>query len=166
MKKFKKFLLSILSLALVAVLSIGGTLAYLKSEDSDVNVMTMGNVKIAQHEYERVENEDGSYNDTYYMIKNELNVNDEESSILMNSTPLNESFQTVLNSIVEYKLHNNIEAKLSDDEIYNLITTSILKTENISDETKSKIINKSSIYREDISDYIYDIEVSLLGEIK
>ena len=61
MKKFKKFLLSVLSLALVAVLSIGGTLAYLKSEDSDVNVMTMGNVKIAQHEYERATNNDGSY---------------------------------------------------------------------------------------------------------
>lgn len=61
MKKFKKVLLSILSLALVAILSIGGTLAYLKSEDSDVNVMTMGNVKIAQHEYERVQNADGSY---------------------------------------------------------------------------------------------------------
>ena len=75
MKKFKKALLSILSLALVAVLSIGGTLAYLKSEDSDVNVMTMGNVKIAQHEYERVENEDGSYktdtidNQTSYVLK-------------------------------------------------------------------------------------------------
>ena len=60
MKKFKKFLLSVLSLALVAVLSIGGTIAYLTSEDSDVNVMTMGNVKIAQHEYERATNEDGS----------------------------------------------------------------------------------------------------------
>lgn len=75
MKKFKKALLSILSLALVAVLSIGGTLAYLKSEDSDVNVMTMGNVKIAQHEYERAENEDGSYktatidNQTSYVLK-------------------------------------------------------------------------------------------------
>lgn len=61
MKKLKKFLLSTLSLALVAVLSVAGTLAYLTSEDSDVNVMTMGNVKIAQHEYERVQNADGSY---------------------------------------------------------------------------------------------------------
>ena len=75
MKKFKKALLSILSLALVAVLSIGGTLAYLTSEDSDVNVMTMGNVKIAQHEYERVQNNDGSYktdtidNQTSYVLQ-------------------------------------------------------------------------------------------------
>ena len=52
MKKFKKVLLSILSLALVAILSIGGTIAYLTSEDSDVNVMTMGNVKIEQIEQE------------------------------------------------------------------------------------------------------------------
>ena len=52
MKKFKKVLLSILSLALVAILSIGGTIAYLTSEDSDVNVMTMGNVKIDQIEQE------------------------------------------------------------------------------------------------------------------
>ena len=75
MKKFKKFLLSVLSLALVAVLSIGGTLAYLTSQDEDVNVMTMGNVKIAQHEYERAENEDGTYktdtidNQTSYVLK-------------------------------------------------------------------------------------------------
>ena len=75
MKKIKKFLLSTLSLALVAVLSVAGTLAYLTSEDSDVNVMTMGNVKIAQHEYERAENEDGSYktdtidNQTSYVLK-------------------------------------------------------------------------------------------------
>ena len=52
MKKFKKVLLSILSIALVAILSIGGTIAYLKDEDSDVNVMTMGNVKIEQIEQE------------------------------------------------------------------------------------------------------------------
>lgn len=52
MKNLKKLSISILSLALVAILSIGGTIAYLTSEDSDVNVMTMGNVKIEQIEQE------------------------------------------------------------------------------------------------------------------
>ena len=52
MKNLKKISISILSLALVAILSIGGTIAYLTSEDSDVNVMTMGNVKIEQIEQE------------------------------------------------------------------------------------------------------------------
>ena len=46
MSKLKKVLLMCTAYALVAVLAIGGTLAYLTSEDSDVNVMTMGNVKI------------------------------------------------------------------------------------------------------------------------
>ncbi|MBQ7874323.1 MAG: hypothetical protein IJ306_04070 [Oscillospiraceae bacterium] len=54
----------VLSLVLVAVITAGvaisGTVAYLTSDDSDVNVMTLGNVKIAQHEYERVVNEDGT----------------------------------------------------------------------------------------------------------
>ena len=57
----KKFLLYALSLVLVAAISIGGTLAYLQSSDSDVNVMTLGNVKIEQNEYERVVNDDGTY---------------------------------------------------------------------------------------------------------
>ena len=56
MKKFswKKALLMSTSLVLTAVLAIGGTLAYLQDEDSDVNVMTLGNVEIDQIEYERV----------------------------------------------------------------------------------------------------------------
>ena len=56
----KKFLLTSLSLILVAAIAIGGTMAYLTDTDSDVNVMTLGNVKIEQNEYERVV-ENGAY---------------------------------------------------------------------------------------------------------
>ena len=59
--KLKNVLLTGLSFVLVAAVAIGGTFAYLTSTDSDVNVMTMGNVSIAQHEYERIQNADGSY---------------------------------------------------------------------------------------------------------
>lgn len=59
--KLKNILLSGLSLVLVAALAIGGTVAYLQDDDSDVNVMTLGNVKIEQNEYERVVNDDGTY---------------------------------------------------------------------------------------------------------
>lgn len=55
MSKMKKYLLTGISFVLVAALAIGGTFAYLTSEDSDVNVMTLGNVKIAQHEYQRAQ---------------------------------------------------------------------------------------------------------------
>lgn len=108
-------------------------------------------------------NDDGSYNNTYYMVKDELQVTEEEANILMNSKPINEALQTVLESIVEYKVHNNVDAKLSDEDLYQLIIESSLKTENISDDVKSTIINKASTYKKDVSKYIYDIEVSILG---
>ncbi len=56
MSKFKKVLLMCTAYVLVAALAIGGTVAYLTSEDSDVNVMTMGNVKIEQIEQQYDEN--------------------------------------------------------------------------------------------------------------
>ncbi len=50
----------VIALALVAAMSVtagvAGTLAYLTSQDSDVNVMTLGNVQIEQIEQERDEN--------------------------------------------------------------------------------------------------------------
>lgn len=58
--KLKSILFSGLSMVLVAAVAIGSTVAYLTSTDSQVNVMTMGNVSIAQHEYERVMDENGN----------------------------------------------------------------------------------------------------------
>lgn len=50
--KLKNVLYMGLSLVLVAAVSIGGTVAFLTSTDSDVNIMTAGNVNIAQNEYQ------------------------------------------------------------------------------------------------------------------
>lgn len=57
---FKKIIAVVLVVALTATISIAGTLAYLQSEDSDVNVMTMGNVKINQFEMERTFDAEGN----------------------------------------------------------------------------------------------------------
>ena len=57
----KKKILTTLSVVLILGLAALGILAYLMDEDSDVNVMTLGNVSIEQHEYQRVENADGTY---------------------------------------------------------------------------------------------------------
>lgn len=54
-------LLLIVSLVLALTMSLGGTLAYLTDTDSDVNVMTLGNVQIEQHEYERIPDNNGGY---------------------------------------------------------------------------------------------------------
>ncbi len=55
MSKLKKVLLLCTANLLVAALAIGGTLAYLQNTDSDVNVMTLGNVAIEQIELQRAE---------------------------------------------------------------------------------------------------------------
>lgn len=109
-------------------------------------------------------NDDGTYNDTYYMIKDELDISDKDAEKLLEAKSLDNALQTVLRSVVEYKVNNKEDEKLSNEEIYNLIADAVLKVDNIDDELKSKIINKASIYRNDISKYIYDIEVSLLGD--
>ena len=46
-----------LVIAMTAAIAVGGTMAYLTDTDEDVNVMTLGNVKIDQLEYERVDTE-------------------------------------------------------------------------------------------------------------
>ena len=51
----KKILAWLLVVALIAAIAVGGTLAYLTDTDEDVNVMTLGNVKIDQLEYERID---------------------------------------------------------------------------------------------------------------
>ena len=53
----KKIIAWLLVLALTAAVSIGATLAYLTDTDEDVNVMTLGKVKIDQLEYERIDDE-------------------------------------------------------------------------------------------------------------
>ena len=71
----KKFISMLLVIALTAAISVGATMAYLTDTDEDVNVMTLGNVQIEQHEYERVLNADGTYktatidNKTSYVLK-------------------------------------------------------------------------------------------------
>lgn len=161
MKKVTTFTIIIISILIVGLYTVASTYSVI------INVIEKDGLTEIINEItirDLLINDNGTYNDTYYNVKNELEVTEEEANLLMESIPLNNSLQTVLNSIVEYKVHNNLDAKLSSDEIYNLITEAILNTNNIDDELKSRVINKSSIYRNDISNYMYDIEVSLLGE--
>ena len=88
-------------------------------------------------------NDDGTYNSTYYNVINTLDITDNEASTLMESESLNEKLQIVLNTVVDYKINN---------------------TNNITEELKNKVITKSSEYINDVSDFLYDIEVSLLED--
>ena len=160
MKRITSTIIIVISILLVGLYTVTSTYSVIINvieKDGITEIVNQITVR------DLLTNDDGSFNNTYYDLKNELNVTENEANILMESIPLNEALQTVLESIVEYKVHDNINAKLSNDTLYNLISDSIVNTKNISDDLKSRIINKASIYKQDISDYVYDIEVSLLG---
>ena len=104
----------------------------------------------------------GNYNSLYYDIIRELNITETEANILMDSEYVNDRLQTVLQSIVDYKVDNNKDAKLSNTEIHNMISDAVTNTEGLTDDTKTRIINKSNTYINDISDYVYNFDITIL----
>jgi len=162
MKKTTTIIVLVISILLVGLYTVTSTYSVIIEvieKDGITEIVNKINIR------DVLTNDNGTFNSTYYEIKNELNISDEESDILLDSTPLNDALQTVLESIVEYKVHNNIDAKLSDTALYNLISDAVINTNNISDDLKSRLINKSKTYIKDVSEYIYNIDVSVLGDI-
>lgn len=161
MKKTTTIIVSVLSILLVSLCTVAATYSVIIEVTENEGIKEIVNeINIR----DLLTNDDGSYNQTYYDLKNEIGATDAEAKILMESKPINDALQIVLKSIVDYKLNDNFDAKLSDEELYDMISDAVLKTDNISDDLKSRIINKASTYRSDVSEYIYDIEVSFLGD--
>lgn len=155
----KKVVVLILLIFLIGLYTIASTYSIIievtddNGENNIVNTITPRDI---------FTDTDGNYNDLYYDVINELQITEEEANILMDSTYVNDKLQIVLQSIVDYKVDNNINAKLSNDEINNMIKDAVNTTENLSDETKTKIINKSNTYKNDISDYLYNFDITIL----
>ncbi len=59
----RKIMMMALALCMVAIIAVGGTLAYFTDTDSAVNVMTLGKVDIEQNEQEFVVDENGNRTD-------------------------------------------------------------------------------------------------------
>lgn len=110
-----------------------------------------------------VTDENGVYNQYYYDIKKELDITDEEATLIIISEPLNENLKEVLTSIVDYNLNNNNNAKLSNNELYELIENGLNNTGNLSENLKIKVLNKSNEYIQDVSEFLYDIDISIIG---
>ena len=152
-----KFIVALLVVLLTITYTLIGTYAVIinvKTKDGINEIV--GKIEIK----DLLTNDDGNFNNTYYTVKNTLNVDEEEMNTLMTSSILNEKLQVVLNSIVEYKINNNQDAILSNSEIYNLIVTGVEEDTSINTTLKDKVIKNSNNYIQDISTFLYDIEVS------
>lgn len=160
MIKNKGIIISILIILIVFISMIAATYSVIINVVSNngineiVNEITVRDLMIDNN---------GEYNNTYYEVKRELNITLEEANILINSKELDKQLQVVLKSIVSYKVDGDINSKLSDDEVYNLIVEGVNKDSNISSSLRNKVINKSQIYIRDVSNFLYDIDVNILG---
>ena len=143
----KKIIVSVLLVLLMGVSTIMGTYAVIINVVSDNGVDKIVN---AINIKDLLSDDNGNYNSTYYDVRDELNINDSEMDVLMNSSYLNDSLKTVLDNVVSYKLRGG--TKLSNDDSINNIL-------------KNKVIDKSNVYRSDISDYIYDLDVNLISDL-
>ncbi|MGN1342592.1 MAG: hypothetical protein ACI4VL_05150 [Bacilli bacterium] len=161
MKNKKIILVVLIVILLILTCTIASTYAVIVNVTNKNGILEIVN-KITIKDL--LINDDGTYNNTYYNVINTLDITFDEVSTLMESESLNEKLQIVLNTVVDYKINNNVTAKLSNDEIYNLIVDGINNTNNITEELKNKVITKSSEYINDVSDFLYDIEVSLLED--
>ena len=153
----KKIVVSILLVLLVGVSTIMGTYAVIINVVSDNGVDKIVNVINIK---DLLSDDNGNYNGTYYDVRNELNISDSEMDVLMNSSYLNE---IVLDNVVSYKLRGG--TKLSNDDIYNMIVNDVNNDDSINNILKNKVIDKSNVYRSDISDYIYDLDVNLISDL-
>ncbi len=160
MIKNKGIIISILIILIVFISMIAATYSVIINVASNngineiVNEITVRDLMIDNN---------GEYNNTYYEVKRELNITFEEANILINSKELDKQLQVVLKSIVSYKVDGDINSKLSDDEVYNLIVEGVNRDSNISSSLRDKVINKSQIYIRDVSNFLYDIDVNILG---
>lgn len=157
MNKKALILVSFLTVLLIFISSLAVTYSAVIEVTEEDNVYKIVNDLTIK---DVLTNNDNTYNNTYYTVKNELNINDDDMDILINSIPLNNSLKVVLKSVVDYKLNGN--NKMTNDEIYNLIVMSTNEDNTILQNLKNKVITKSSYYKNDISNFIYDIDVSII----
>lgn len=160
MKKRTWIVVIILSIVSVLAFTIASTYAVIievTEKDGVTEIVNSINIR------DLLTNDNGEYNNTYYNVVRELNITNSEAILLMEAVPLNEALQKVLNSIVEYKLHNKVSAKYTNEELFLLIKDATNNTETIGDDLKNKVINKSELYIYDVSDFLYDLEVSKIG---
>lgn len=156
MKKTKGIFISILIILLVFVSTVAATYSVVINVVSNNGINEIVGVITIR---DLMTDSEGKYNDTYYNVKRELSISDDEGKILMDSDSLNRELQVVINSIVEYKVDKKMDSKLSNDEVYNLIVEGVNNDQDISDELKKRIKEKSQIFINDISDFLYDIDV-------
>ena len=154
-KKITTITVLVLSILLISLLVIRTTYSLIinviekDGKNEIVNQITIRDL---------VTDDNGIYTTVYYDVLKELDITSDEANILIDSDELNRVLNILLNSVVDYRLNN--KNKLSNDEIIDLITSSVNSDNTINNELKAKVIYKTNQFITDISDYLYDLKTS------
>lgn len=154
----KRLLVVLLIILLTLAYTIASTYAVIINVKSENGVNEIIN-KITIKDFLTEDNKE--YNETYYNVKNTLDITEEDMDILMNSKELDKKLQIVLNKIVDYKVNKNENSLLTSDEIYNMIKEATESDNTIPYYLKRKVIENSKKYSNDINEFLYDLEVSV-----
>lgn len=106
---------------------------------------------------EIITDNNGIYTDTFDNVIKELNIDNNEVDVIINSKELNKVLNTILNNVLDYRLNN--KEKLTNKKIYNLIKEAIYNDRYINNELKEKIIKEIEVHLEDIVNYFYGINL-------
>lgn len=154
----KRLLVVLLIILLTLAYTIASTYAVIinvKSENGVNEIIDKITIK------DLLTEDNKEYNETYYNVKNTLDIAEEDMDILMNSKELDKKLQIVLNKIVDYQINKNINSLLTSDEIYNMIKEATESDNTIPYYLKRKVIENSKKYSNDINEFLYDLEVSV-----
>lgn len=147
-------LITLLLLTIVTTLLLLASTTYsviIDVTDKENKIISNINIK------DLVTNEDGTYNNRFYDILYELEISIDEANIIIDSVPLNKALDILLNSINEYQKYN--KNKLTNNEIYNIIVSTINEDDNINTILKNKLIKELKKHIDDISTYLYNIKL-------
>ena len=100
----KRLLVVLLIILLTLAYTIASTYAVIINVKSESGVNEIIN-KITIKDL--LTGDNNEYNETYYDVKNTLDITEEEMNILINSKELDKKLQIVLNKIVDYKINKN-----------------------------------------------------------
>ena len=158
-KKITTITILTLSIILVSLYVVTSTYSLIiEVIDKDGNSEIINDITIR----DLLTNDDGTYNETYYDVFNELAITPNEADILMDSIPLNEALNTIVNNLIDYKF--NGKERFSNNELYNLIVLSTMSDDTIDTNLKDIVISKTNTYIDDIADYLYGLKTVKRGE--
>ena len=104
----KRLLVVLLIILLTLAYTIASTYAVIINVKSESGVKEIIN-KITIKDL--LTGDNNEYNETYYDVKNTLDITEEEMNILINSKELDKKLQIVLNKIVDYKINKNTKIR-------------------------------------------------------